>query len=128
MVATLKKQVKITGKGIHSGLPVNMVVRPSEQSGIFFHRTDIPESGLIPATYDNVGDTSMRNTTIGNPNGAHVQTIEHLMAALFMAGIVSVILDIMGSETPNLDGRAEKFYNGFFCFGITGNRRRKDIL
>ena len=128
MVATLKKQVKITGKGIHSGLPVNMVVRPSEQSGIFFHRTDIPESGLIPATYDNVGDTSMRNTTIGNPNGAHVQTIEHLMAALFMAGVDSVIIDIDGPETPILDGSAEQFYNAFIDAGITGNGRRKVIV
>ena len=128
MVATLKKQVKITGKGIHSGLPVNMVVRPSEQSGIFFHRTDIPESGLIPATYDNVGDTSMRNTTIGNPNGAHVQTIEHLMAALFMAGINSAIIDIDGPETPILDGSAEQFYNAFIDAGITGNGRRKVIV
>lgn len=128
MVATLKKQVKITGKGIHSGLPVNMVVRPSEQSGIFFHRTDIPESGLIPATYDNVGDTSMRNTTIGNINGAHVQTIEHLMAALFMAGVDSVIIDIDGPETPILDGSAEQFYNAFIDAGITGNGRRKVIV
>ena len=128
MVATLKKQVKITGKGIHSGLPVNMVVRPSEQSGIFFHRTDIPESGLISATYDNVGDTSMRNTTIGNPNGAHVQTIEHLMAALFMAGVDSVIIDIDGPETPILDGSAEQFYNAFIDAGITGNGRCKVIV
>ena len=128
MVATLKKQVKITGKGIHSGLPVNMIVRPSEQSGIFFHRSDIPESGLISATYDNVGDTSMRNTTIGNPNGAHVQTIEHLMAALFMAGINSAIIDIDGPETPILDGSAEQFYNAFIDAGITGNGRRKVIV
>lgn len=128
MVATLKKQVKITGKGIHSGLPVNMIVRPSDRHGIFFHRTDIPESGLIPATYDNVGDTSMRNTTIGNPNGAHVQTIEHLMAALFMAGVDSVIIDIDGPETPILDGSAEQFYNAFIDAGITGNGRRKVIV
>ena len=101
IVATLKKQVKIAGKGSHSGLPVNMVVRPSEQSGIFFHRTDIPESGLIPATYDNVGDTSMRNTTIGNINGAHVQPIEHLMAALFMAGDVRAKTCIGGPGKPH---------------------------
>ncbi len=128
MVATLKKQVNITGKGIHSGLPVNMIVHPSDRHGIFFHRSDIPESGLIPATYDNVGDTSMRNTTIGNINGAHVQTIEHLMAALFMAGIDSAIIDIDGPETPILDGSAEQFYNAFIDAGITGNGRRKVIV
>ena len=112
-MSTLKKQVKIKGKGIHSGLPVSMTVKPSKKNGIFFHRIDIANSELIPATFDNVGDTKMRNTTIGNPNGAHVQTIEHLMAALFMAGIDSAIIEIDGKETPILDGSAAQFYNAF---------------
>ena len=76
-MTTVAKSVKISGVGIHSGLPVNMVVMPSKKPGIFFKRTDIKGSDLIPATFDNVGETLMRNTTIGNMKGAHVQTIEH---------------------------------------------------
>ena len=127
-MGTLKKQVKIKGKGIHSGLPVNMTVKPSKKHGIFFHRIDIPDSELIPATFNNVGDTKMRNTTIGNPNGAHVQTIEHLMAALFMAGIDSAIIEIDGKETPILDGSAAKFYDAFVKVGVEQSNLKKIVV
>lgn len=109
-MTTLTKKVNISGVGIHSGLPVNMVIKPSKNYGIFFKRVDIKDSDLIPATYDNVGDTFMRNTTIGKKNGAHVQTIEHLMASLFILGLDSVIIEIDGPETPILDGSAFDFY------------------
>lgn len=107
------KNIKISGVGIHSGLPVNMVVKPSKKAGIFFKRTDIVDSDLIPAKYDNVSDTLMRNTTIGNKKGAHVQTIEHLMAALFLSGLSSAVIEIDGPETPILDGSAYEFINDF---------------
>lgn len=110
---SINKKIKISGVGIHSGLPVNMVIKPSKKPGIFFKRTDLPESDLIPAKYDNVGETLMRNTTIGDKNGAHVQTIEHLMAALFISGIDSAVIDIDGPETPILDGSAYEFINAF---------------
>ena len=64
-----------------------MFLKPSKKHGMFFQRTDIKGSKLIPARFDNVGETLMRNTTIGDKNGAHVQTIEHVMAALFVCGI-----------------------------------------
>ena len=130
MVATLSKIVKITGVGIHSGCPVNMVVRPCKNVGIFFRRVDIDGTNPILATFDNVGDTSMRNTTIGARDGAHVQTVEHLMAALFMAGIDSAIIEIDGPETPILDGSAAQFYDAFINAGVVRSRgaRRRQIV
>lgn len=110
-MTTVKKAVKFTGKGIHSGAPVTMIVRPRDARGIVFRRTDIKESGEIIARYDNVGETKMRNTTIGDMGGAHVQTIEHIMAALFMAGIDAAVIDIDGPETPILDGSASIFFD-----------------
>ena len=110
-MTSLIKKIKISGVGIHSGLPVNMVIKPSKKPGIFFQRIDIKGSKLIPARFDNVGETLMRNTTIGDKNGAHVQTIEHLMAALFICGIDSAIIEIDGPETPILDGSAYEFIN-----------------
>ncbi|MDR1697119.1 MAG: UDP-3-O-acyl-N-acetylglucosamine deacetylase [Rickettsiales bacterium] len=107
-MATIKKQIKITGVGIHSGAPVTMIINPSDARGIFFHRADIG-GGLISAAYDNVGDNSLRNTTVGTPPNT-VSTIEHLMAALFMSGIDSAIIEIDGSEVPIMDGSALGFY------------------
>ena len=108
-MTTLTKKVKLSGVGIHSGKTVNMTLLPSKKPGIFFKRVDIENSDLIPARFDNVGETLMRNTTVGNKKGAHVQTVEHLMAALFVLGIDSVIIEIDGVETPILDGSAYEF-------------------
>lgn len=124
---TIKRSVKFSGVGIHSGLPVNMVVKPSKKPGIFFRRADL-DSSWIPAKYDNVGDTKMRNTTIGNINGAHVKTIEHFMAAMFMAGIDSAIVEIDGAETPILDGSAIEFYKALSDVGTTGGKMKRIIV
>ena len=108
-MTSITKTVKISGVGIHSGVPVDMVIKSSQKPGIFFKRIDIDGSELIPATFDNVGETLIQNTTFGNKNGAHVQTIEHLMAAFFILDIDSAIVEINGAETPIMDGSAYEF-------------------
>ncbi len=125
---TLKKEVKISGRGIHSGLPVDIVVRPSDAQGIFFRRVDMKGSAPIVARFDNVGETRMRNTTVGDMAGAHVQTVEHLMAALFMAGIDSATVDITGPETPILDGSAAQFVQAFMAAGVTPGSMARIIV
>ncbi len=124
---TIKKQIKFSGVGIHSGLPVNLVIKPSKQNGIFFRRTDLSDD-LIVARFDNVGDTTMRNTTVGKLNSAHVKTIEHLMAALFIAGVDSAVIEIDDAETPILDGSAIEFYSAIKNAGITDGILKKIIV
>ncbi len=126
-MSTLKKTVKFSGVGIHSGAPVHMVVRPSKNPGIFFRRTDLG-SGLIPARFDNVGDTTMRNTTVGDINAAHVKTIEHFMAAMFMNGVDSAVVEIDGPETPILDGSAIEFFNAIANAGAHGEKLKRIIV
>ena len=127
-MTTLLKTIKLKGKGIHSGLPVDIVIRPSKTMGIFFRRVDIDKNKLIAATYDNVGETKMRNTTIGDPRAAHVQTIEHLMAALFIAGVDSAVIDITGCETPIMDGSAKLFIDKILAVGVSRGKMKKIIV
>ena len=127
-MTTLTKKVKVSGVGIHSGLPVNMVIKPSLRPGIFFKRIDIAGSDLIPATFDNVGDTFMRNTTIGDKKGAHVQTVEHLMATFFVLGIDSAIVEIDNYETPIMDGSAFEFFNALEKAVGKKNKMKKIIV
>lgn len=125
---TVKKDVYFSGIGIHSGLPVEMIVRPYNKLGIFFRRADLDNKTLVPATYKNVCDTN-RNTTIGNLKGVYVKTIEHLMAALFIAGVESALIEIEGGEVPVLDGGASSFYNKIIEAGITkGKNQNQKII
>lgn len=127
-MTSITKKIKISGVGIHSGLPVDMVVKPSKKIGIFFKRIDMPNSGLIPATFDNVGDTKLRSTQIGDSKGAYVRTIEHLMAALFLLGIDSAIIEIDGPEVPFLDGSAFELYKALEKFVSDKTKMRKIII
>lgn len=127
-MATFKKKIEISGHGIHSGLPVRMVIKPSNRPGIFFVRVDIDKKTLIPALYSNVGETKMRNTTIGKMDGAHVQTIEHLMAALMLVGVDSAVIEINGPETPIVDGSAFDFLEKFLSVGTVGAKPKRIIV
>ena len=118
----------MVGKGIHSGLPVEIKIKPSKKHGVYFNRIDMRGSKPILATFDNVGETKMRNTTIGNVNAAHVQTIEHLMAALFICGVDSAIVEINGAETPIMDGSAYMFIQEIQRAGTTSGKIRKIVV
>ena len=127
-MATFKKKFEIRGHGIHSGLPVRMVVKPSFVRGIVFYRVDMDKKFPVPAYFDNVGETKMRNTTIGKMNEPHVQTIEHFMAALMMVGVDSAVIEINGPETPILDGSAYEFLEKFLKIGTVGAKPRRVIV
>ena len=127
-MATFKNPIHISGVGIHSGNKVNLVIRPYERPGIFFRRVDMLGTILIPAIYNDVCETKMRNTTIGKMSGAHVKTVEHLMAALFMVGVDSAIIEIDGPETPILDGSAAEFIKAFEQAGVTNGGLKKIVV
>lgn len=127
-MSTISKKIKISGQGIHSGQKVNIVVLPTDKKGIFFKRVDMSGTDLIPALFDNVGETKMRNTTIGSLSGAYVQTIEHLMAALFIVGVDSAIVEIDGAETPIIDGSAAEFIKEFQKVAVSSGKLKRIIV
>lgn len=100
---TILHEVNISGKGLHTGLTVNMLLKPApENHGIIFKRTDLQDQPEIEANVLNVVDTS-RGTVI-QKNNARVGTIEHLMAALSSMGIDNILIEIDAPEVPIMDG------------------------
>jgi len=105
---TLKSQIKTTGVGLHTGARVDLTLRPGQpDSGIVFHRVDLPNSAAIPADARNVGDTRLSSSL--EKDGAKVSTVEHLMSALAGLGIDNLNVDVAGPELPILDGSAGPF-------------------
>ena len=80
---TLKNNISFSGIALHSGLNVNVCIKPADPDfGIVFKRVDLKLNNIIYPNFNNVTNTSL-NTTIENEFGAKVSTIEHLMGALF---------------------------------------------
>lgn len=106
---TILREVTISGKGLHTGLAVNMTLKPApENHGIIFKRIDLDDHPLIEADVTNVVDTS-RGTVIEN-NGARIGTIEHTLAALSALEIDNVLIEIDAPEVPIMDGSSLLIY------------------
>jgi UDP-3-O-[3-hydroxymyristoyl] N-acetylglucosamine deacetylase len=105
---TLKNKIKSTGVGLHSGVRVELMLRPAAaDTGIVFHRTDLPKPVTISADARNVGDTRLSSSL--EKDGARISTVEHLMSALAGLGIDNLHVDIAGPEIPIMDGSAGPF-------------------
>ena len=105
---TLKSLIRASGVGLHSGVKVNMALRPAApNTGIVFRRIDLDPVVDLPASALMVGDTRMCSCL--ERDGAKVGTIEHLMSALAGLGIDNAYVDLDAAELPILDGSASPF-------------------
>jgi UDP-3-O-acyl N-acetylglucosamine deacetylase len=97
--------VVLTGRGIISGIPCRAELRPAQPGqGIVFFRgaTRIPAH---PACY-----IELPNCTMLGHNGAKIAVTEHLLAALWAAGLDTLHIVVEGPEVPNIDGSALPLY------------------
>jgi UDP-3-O-[3-hydroxymyristoyl] N-acetylglucosamine deacetylase len=115
---TVKNNVSFSGVALHSGLDVNICIKPAEPNfGIVFKRVDFKQNNLVYPNFMNVTNTSL-NTTIENEFGVKVSTIEHLMGALFGLGIDNALIEIDNEEVPILDGSAKEFIQQILITGL----------
>ena len=115
---TIKNSISFNGVALHSGLNVNVTIKPAEPNfGIVFKRIDKNLNNLVYPNFMNVTNTSL-NTTVENEYGVKVSTIEHLMGALFCLGIDNALIEIDNEEVPILDGSAKVFIDKIILAGI----------
>lgn len=103
---TIKRQISCAGIGLHSGQKVTLTLKPAPaDTGIRFRRTDL---GIeIPATVDHV--SAVQYATVLSRDGATVETVEHLLAALIAAGIDNIVVELSQREVPIMDGSSAPF-------------------
>lgn len=113
--------VTFEGVGVHAGTRVKICLEPSrEGSGLRFVREDLnpsPEWLVRPGQLPSA-DASRRMTALVSEQG-HLDTVEHLLAALWCLGISDAVIRIQGPELPILDGSALEF--------ITALRREGEL-
>ena len=106
---TLKKEASFSGIGLHSGVNVDVILKPANSnSGIIFKRTDLEKNNEVVANFKNVSSAKLC-TKIENDFGTSVSTIEHLMAAFYICGVDNLVVCLNGPEVPIMDGSAKDF-------------------
>ena len=118
---TLRKDVSVSGIGVHSGLPATLTLHPAEaNTGIVFLRTGVAGAPdrEIPANVRAVTATEFA-TVLGDHTGPICATAEHVLAALSGLGVDNCLVEIDGPEVPIMDGSAEPFVAAIERAGVT---------
>lgn len=101
------------GVGLHTGVPCRIEVRPAAPN----HGLRFISNGVeIPALAEYVVETA-RATVLGR-DGTTISTVEHLLSALFGAGISNAQIHVDGPEIPVADGSAQLFLQSVDAAGI----------
>ena len=126
---TLKDSTQLAGVGLHTGLKVNICLKPAEaNTGIIFKRIDVDEvKSIIEANYKNVS-SAVLCTKIENSQDVSVTTVEHLMAAFYGEGIDNVIVEIDAPEVPIMDGSAFDFVEAIRSVGVQEQNYLKKFI
>ena len=123
---TISSKASLIGVGLHSGNLSKINLYPSkEDSGIIFKRIDLTKNNIVKANFSKVSSARLC-TTLENDHGVKVSTVEHLLAALYIADIDNVLVEIDNEEVPIMDGSAKNFLEVFNNLEIKNlNKKRK---
>lgn len=117
---TLRKPATLQGRGLFSGEPATLVMRPAEPgTGINFVREFEGKRSVIPARIEHVmltaRRTALRNGTLS------VETVEHCLAACAGLGLRNAQIELTQSssgELPMGDGSSSSFVEAIEEAGI----------
>jgi len=114
---TIQSSITVCGRGLHTGNQVSLTFIPaSENHGYKFQRTDLDGQPIIPASIEYVSETARGTTLLYN--GIRIQTVEHVLAAIYGLGIDNILIQIDNSEIPILDGSSKFFTEALIKAGI----------
>jgi UDP-3-O-[3-hydroxymyristoyl] N-acetylglucosamine deacetylase len=125
---TIRASTKVSGIGLHSGKPCDLVFRPAPpDTGVFFVRKDLPGEPFVKVDVKNVVATGFA-TTLGG-EAFSVATVEHCLSAVSAFRIDNLIIELSGPEIPITDGSAFSFAEALLSVGLLElDRPRSYIL
>lgn len=125
--ATLRECITLSGYGVHSGQPSELVIKPAEPDhGIVFIRRVGGKVYRFPAICEQTGATAFF-TSLGQGE-ARVETIEHLMATIAAFGLDNLEIELSANEMPILDGGSSTYVDAFKNAGIVFQNAKRRYL
>lgn len=107
MQKTISQTIATNGIGLHTGVAVNLKLKPApENTGYVFVRTDLDDFE-IPASVEYISHCSYATTLLRR--AVLLSTCEHLLAALRGTGVDNCFVELDNIEIPILDGSSENW-------------------
>jgi UDP-3-O-[3-hydroxymyristoyl] N-acetylglucosamine deacetylase len=123
---SLANPISISGVGLHTGVAVNLTLRPApENTGYIFVRTDLDDFE-IPASVEYISHCSYATTLMRR--GVVLSTCEHLLSALRGSGVDNCFIELDNIEVPIMDGSSENFIELIAKAGVVEQHSPRHIL
>lgn len=123
---TLSRSISVSGVGLHTGVDVNLTLRPApENTGYIFVRTDL-DNFEIPASVEYISHCSYATTLMRR--GVVLSTCEHLLSALRGSDVDNCFIELDNIEIPIMDGSSEDFIELIANAGVVEQHSPKHIL
>ena len=123
--STIKQAFTLSGKGLHTGLEINLTFNPaSENHGIKIKRIDLEGQPEMDAVAEYVTETT--RGTVLQKGEMQISTIEHVMSSLYALGVDNCLLEVDAPEFPILDGSAKFIVEAILKAGIEEQTADKD--
>ncbi|GIW97560.1 MAG: UDP-3-O-acyl-N-acetylglucosamine deacetylase [Pirellulaceae bacterium] len=127
MQNTIQSPCRISGRGYWSGQVNTLTFLPAAaDTGIRFVRVDLSSRPVIPAVAESRQGMPLRTRLAAN--GAEVDMVEHVMAALFALQIDNVEIHCTCAEMPGLDGSSQPVALALEAAGIRPLDSRREVL
>ena len=99
---TLKAEFTVSGIGLHLGEECKITVKPAEaNTGYMFVAGK--DQGLVRPWYV---DGSKHRSILELRKNTKINTVEHILAALYGMGVDNALVEVEGAEIPGCDGSA----------------------
>ena len=122
---TLKGSFSLSGKGLHTGLQINISFHPAPAgTGRVIRRVDIEGTPEIPALSEFVKGTE--RGTVLRKGDVQVSTIEHGLSALYALGVDNCYIDVDAPEFPILDGSAIEYVRKIKEVGLVSQELERE--
>ena len=122
---TLKGSFSLSGKGLHTGLQINISFHPAPAgTGRVIRRVDVEGIPEIPALSEFVKGTE--RGTVLRKGDVQVSTIEHGLSALYALGVDNCYIDVDAPEFPILDGSAIEYVRKIKEVGLVSQELERE--
>jgi UDP-3-O-[3-hydroxymyristoyl] N-acetylglucosamine deacetylase/3-hydroxyacyl-[acyl-carrier-protein] dehydratase len=123
---TLKEKFSLKGKGLHTGLEIEITFNPAPiNHGYKIKRIDLEDQPVIDALAENVKGT--QRGTVLSKNEVQVSTVEHALAALYAYEVDNCLIEVNAPEFPILDGSSIVYVNEIERVGLEEQDAERDF-
>jgi len=114
---TIRKPAVVQGRGLFDGRASRARLAPApEDTGVVFVRDDLPTPARIPCDVSHVTKRA-RRTSLMNGSVA-VETVEHILSAVWGLDLDNLIIELNDDETPSTDGSPAPFVEALQEAGV----------